>query len=141
MSTKFSMPCETCKYWTGRNEEHDECPIKASLVCRRCCGSGHSTSECNYAPEVHPVSLEELIPNDLREYYKITSHTQYERPEKPIDPHPIRCIEIVNQDKWIRDFMKHQHLQTARKREENLARIMEWAAGSGLNIRLLNQEN
>lgn len=36
--------------------------------------------------------------------------------------------------------MKHKHLATARKREENLGRILEWAAGSGLNIRILSQE-
>jgi len=36
--------------------------------------------------------------------------------------------------------MKHKHLQTARKREENLSRIFEWAAGSGLVIRIVNQE-
>jgi hypothetical protein len=134
------MPCDTCLLWTGRHVEHAECPIKADLVCRRCCGSGHTTSECDFAPEIHPTHLEELIPHDVRERYGITTRTEYVRPPVPVDPHPIRCIEIINQDKWIRDFMKHQHLSTARKREENLARIMEWAAGCGLNIRLLNQE-
>ena len=134
------MPCEICKLWTGLSVEHDECPIRANLVCRRCCGSGHSTSQCDYQPELHPTCLEELIPADLRERYGITTHTEYIRPENPIEAHPIRCIEIVNDDKWIRAFMRQHHLQTARKREENLTRIMEWSAGCGLNIRLLNQE-
>ena len=135
------MICETCKLWSGRHVEHDECPLRASLVCRRCCGAGHSTSQCTEMPELHPVYLEDLIPNDVRERYNITTRTAYVKPSTPIHPHPIRCIEVINQDKWIREFMKQQHLSTARKREENLERIMEWAAGCGLNIRLLNQEN
>ena len=86
------MPCDTCLLWTGRHVEHAECPIKADLVCRRCCGSGHTTSECDFAPEIHPTHLEELIPHDVRERYGITTRTEYVRPPVPVEPHPIRCI-------------------------------------------------
>jgi hypothetical protein len=89
-----------------------------------------------------PTCLEDLIAPDIREHFKIVTRTEYIRPGPGIDitGHDVRRVDIINQDKWIREFMRDKKLQTARKREENLAKIMEWANGRGLNIRLLNQE-
>lgn len=134
------MSCETCRLWTGKIVSHAECPLRANLTCRRCCGAGHSTAECTHQNTLHPVCLEDLISPDLKDYYQIKTQTEYLCPDLPIAPHAVNRVDIVNQDKWIRDFMKHKHLATARKREENLSRILEWAAGSGLNIRILSQE-
>ncbi len=134
------MPCEICKMWTGRLVEHDECPLRASLTCRRCCGSGHTSSTCNLINNVYPTCLEDLISPDVREHYKITTRTEYIKPEEPIAGHDVRRVDVINQDKWIREFMRDKKLPTARKREENLAKIMEWAVNRGLNVRLLNQE-
>lgn len=150
------MFCETCLSWTGRNVQHpvsnitnrdgtviqvSECELRQSLTCRRCCKSGHSTGECTYDNTIHPSCIEELIPNDIREYYGINSHTEYIPPEVPILVHDVRWVEIVNQDKWIRKFMKNQSIPTARKCEENIIKIMDWAAGCGLKIRILTQES
>jgi len=87
-----------------------------------------------------PTCLEDLIAPDVRELFKIMTRTEYIRPGTEITGHDVRRVDIINQDKWIREFMRDKKLQTARKREENLAKIMEWANGRGLNIRLLNQE-
>lgn len=135
------MPCETCKLWSGISVEHDECPLRAGLVCRRCCSSGHTSSECNLTNNALPTCLEDLIAADVREQFKIMTRTEYcGPPGSDIVGHDVRRVDIINQDKWIREFMRDKKLQTARKREENLAKIMEWANGRGLNIRLLNQE-
>ena len=134
------MICETCRLWTGRLETHTESPIRASLVCRRCCGSGHSTADCTHRNVVHPTCLEDLIPQETRDRFAIHTQTEYVMPPLPVTVHDVNRVDIINQDKWIRDFMKHKHLATARKREENLSRIFEWAAGSGLLIRIVNQE-
>lgn len=134
------MPCDTCKLWLGKHVEHDICPLKADLVCRRCCGSGHSSSECTMnSLNIYPTYLEELIPHDVKEMYGIITQTSYVKPVKDIEPHPVRCIDIVNSDKWIREFMRQQHLATARKREDNLNKIFDWAHSSGLKIHLINE--
>ena len=132
--------CETCRIWTGQNVCHTECPIRANFVCRRCCGSGHTTAECRQGLTLLPLSMEELIAPDLRETFGINTFTPLSAPSTPLAGHDVNRVDIINQDKWIREFMKHKHLATARKREDNLARIMDWAAGCGLNVRILNQE-
>ena len=134
------MTCETCRLWTGRLEQHAECPIRATLVCRRCCGSGHSTADCTHRNVVHPTCLEDLIPQEAKDRFNISTYTAYIRPLEPVQIHDVNRVDIINQDKWIRDFMKPKDLSTARKREDNLPRIFEWAAGSGLSVRIVNQE-
>ena len=89
---------------------------------------------------IYPTYLEELIPQAVKDMYGITSQTAYTKhASKPVEPHPVRCIEIVNSDKWIREFMRCQHLSTARKREDNLNKIFEWAHSSGLKINIINE--
>jgi hypothetical protein len=88
---------------------------------------------------IHPEYIEELIPQDIKDMYGIMSQTAYIKPEKIVPAHPVRQIDIVNSDKWIREFMKQQKLQTARKREENLSKIFEWAHTAGLSIHLINE--
>jgi hypothetical protein len=129
--------------WTGKAVSHDTCPLRDTLVCRRCCARGHSSSECSDDNIWHPFCLEELIPIDLREKYHINTQTEYTPPQKPIDPHPTRFLDIVNDDKWLRKFMKNQHMlkNTARKCEENLARVQKWASDQGLCVRILSKEN
>jgi len=89
---------------------------------------------------VLPACLEDLIAPDVREHFKIVTRTEYIRSSEEVPGHDVRRVDIINQDKWIREFMRDKKLQTARKREENLTKIMEWANSRGLNIRLLNQE-
>ena len=134
------MICETCRLWTGRSDTHNECPIRTNLVCRRCCGSGHSTAECTHRNVIYPTCLEDLIPQDTKDRFSITTHTEYNPVNLNAMTHDVNRVDIINHDKWIRDFMKHKHLPTARKREENLNRIFDWAAGSGMTVRIINQE-
>lgn len=134
------MACKTCFNWTGLTVHHEVCELRASLVCRKCCCAGHSTAECDYNNVCNPTCLEELIPHDVKERYGIISQTQFINTDNQRSIHPIRNLDIINQDKWIREFMKNQNLHTARKREDNIAKIIEWAAGCGLNVRFLNEE-
>ena len=137
------MSCETCRLWLGKNLTHGSvcCPLLINTKCRRCCGSGHEGSNCpTNSMAIHPIYIEELIPQDVKDMYGIVSQTEYVKPTINVMPHPVRCIEIVNQDKWIREFMKQQKLQTARKREDNLAKIYDWSHENGLKINLINQE-
>ena len=121
--------------------EHVECPLRASLVCRKCCCAGHSTSECDYDNICSPNYIEDLIPVDVKERYGIISNTEYTIcSDRKRLIHPIRNLDIINQDKWIREFMKNQNIHTSRKREDNIAKILEWAAKCGLNVRFLNEE-
>ena len=71
--------------------------------------------------------------------YGIMTQTAYTKPAKNVEPHSMRCIEIVNNDKWIREFMRQQHLNTARKREDNLNKIFDWAHSGGLKINLITE--
>ena len=136
------MICKTCYIWTGISVEHEECELRATLVCRRCCCSGHSTADCDYDNIIQPTCLEDLIPNDLKDRYGITTNTEYVNVmEDKKKAHPIRSLDIINQDKWIREFMKNQSIHTSRKREDNIAKILEWASKCGLNVRFLNEDN
>lgn len=137
------MNCRTCLKWKGVTVSHDVCPLRETLVCRRCCSRGHSTSECEDNNVWHPSFIEELIPIDLKEKYSISTTTDYVAPvELEIAPHPTRFLDIINDDKWLREFMKNHHVlkNTARKREENLARVQKWASDQGLYVRVLAKE-
>ena len=136
-----TMICKTCFTWTGECVEHEECDLRATLVCRRCCCAGHSTSECDYDNMCNPTCLEDLIPLDIKERYGIISNTDYNSTvDNKRKTHPIRNLDIINKDKWIREFMKNQNIHTARKCEDNIAKILEWAAKCGLSVRFLNEE-
>lgn len=137
------MQCRTCLKWKGLAITHENCPLRETLVCRRCCSRGHSTTECEDNNIWHPSFIEELIPIDLKEKYHVSTTTDYSAPiEQNINPHPTRFLDIINDDKWLREFMKNHHVlkNTARKREENLARVQKWASDQGLYVRVLAKE-
>jgi len=135
------MNCTTCRDWLLKNVVHpdDHCPFRATLVCRRCCCSGHGTSECNRITDICPNFIEDLIPIDIKNYYNIRTKTEYCKSSDNKPPvNSFRTQEIVNDDKWIRAFLKKRKIPTTRKREDNLATIQSWAAGRGLSIVLVN---
>ena len=135
------MHCETCRIWTGAlvKHEHDECELRANLICRRCCGSGHSTPDCTWEPVLVPTCLEDLIPCDLKEHYNITTQTAYKKTGL-VKKHDVQNMTVRNDDKWIREFMGKNHIKTERKRADNLDKIMKWAELRGLNVMLVSQE-
>jgi len=135
------MNCETCKIWLLKNVIHEDghCEFRAKLVCRRCCCAGHSTTECNRITDICPNYIEDLIPIDLKNYYDIRTKTEYHKTSQNKPPaNSFRIQEIVNDDKWIRAFLKKRKIPTTRKREDNLMTIQNWAAGRGLSIVLVN---
>ena len=79
----------------------------------------------------------------MKEKYNITTQTEYNKPpETDVSPHPTCFLDIINDDKWLREFMKNHHLlkHTARKREENLAKVQKWASDQGLYVRVLPKD-
>jgi hypothetical protein len=88
---------------------------------------------------VCPNFIEDLIPVDLKNYYNIRTKTEYCKISETKPPvNPFRTQEIINDDKWIRAFLKKRKIPTTRKREDNLITIQDWAAGRGLSIVLVN---
>ena len=134
------MECVTCKTWLLKSVVHpdDHCAFRASLVCRRCCCAGHATSECTRITDICPNYIEDLIPLDVKNYYDIRTKTAYHKNSTMPPANQYRVLEIINDDKWIRAFLKKRKIATTRKREDNLATINNWAAGRGLSIVLVN---
>jgi hypothetical protein len=46
-------------------------------------------------------------------------------------------IEIRNEDKWLREFLKKHSIPSQRKREDNLERIKSWALVKGLELKIV----
>ena len=121
--------------------EHDSCPVKESLQCRRCCGSGHSSGDCTMnSAVIYPAYLEELIPQDVKDMYGITTQTEVAKPVHEIEPHDVRSFDVINNDKWLRAFLKQHNLHTGRKASDNLLAVENWAKAQGLKIHFINQK-
>lgn len=134
------MTCDTCRLWLGKNIDHTTCPLKANLQCRRCCASGHTSGECTMnSSVVYPLYIEELIPQDVKDMYGITTQTTFIKPEKEVPVHDVRSFAVINNDKWLRAFLKQHNLHTGRKASDNLITIENWAKNQGLKIHFINQ--
>lgn len=46
-------------------------------------------------------------------------------------------IEIKNDDKWLREFLRKHSIPTQRKREDNLEKIKCWAKVKGLELKIV----
>lgn len=136
------MTCPTCLSWLGVSRTHDKpCPVKASTWCTQCGQFGHRTIDCeNKITWKRPESLEELIPEDVRKRWGITTKTLIYWPapttevaESEISNH--ETIVIVKKDSKIREFMKQNKISTVHKMEGNIVKLREWAVENGKKIR------
>jgi hypothetical protein len=139
------MVCTVCLSFTGISTEHscDLCPVIPILRCRRCHCRGHTAKDCgeSWAHWERPISLEELIPADVRQQWNITTTTQLTFPsvrgaegtecERKIE------IEVSRQDKPMRAFMRDNDIPTTHDTESNLCRIREWSMRNGFRLRIL----
>jgi hypothetical protein len=140
-------PCPTCLTFLGCSKEHsDACPIQASLFCRRCHLKGHTATQCvePHAFWERPTSLEELIPQDVRARWRITSHTSLSFTEprgasKTESELPYEYV-IHNEKKSLTKFMETEKISPVRredgKKEDKIKTIRDWAMQKGYRIRL-----
>jgi hypothetical protein len=147
--------CATCKKYTGRIVCHDEngCPLKVSLLCRRCHHRGHLASQCTHGISnwERPTTLEELIPSDVRLRYGINTHTRVEFAAERGAPgteseHPLIRTEIIPDDYTQKnDFVKRHKIPVEKTSNENgksykpteiacEKAICEWAVRNGIRI-------
>lgn len=141
-------PCSTCLSFLGCSKEHSDniCPIQTSLFCRRCHLKGHTATKCeeSHAFWERPTSLEELIPQDVRTRWRITSHTSipFVEPRGTSRTETELQYEYVihNDKKNLAKFMEQEKIPTMRredgKKEDRVKTIRDWAMQRGYRIRL-----
>jgi hypothetical protein len=102
-----------------------------------------------------PHSLEELIPSDVRERWRIQTQTKIEWTLPTLDDSEreiaeINTIEIryqedqgkVNRlDGRLREFMKLNKIHTTHKMEDNIKTLRSWAIQQGKKIRLVQAKS
>jgi len=139
--------------------------MRASAWCSRCSCMGHIPVECD-TPEVsmvdRPATLEELIPEELRERWGIDTRTEIAWGSakstslivKETEIANINSIEIrysvkggreVGLDSQLRKYMKANGIVNATGHTEhattaNLQRLREWAVSQGKKVRLVVEE-
>jgi len=144
------MTCKTCHDWLGLVREHEDCPVRASAWCSQCGCNGHRPSECGQEIMwTRPGTLEELIPADVRERWRIATNTRIDWSIPTIDDAQreiadINAIEIHYRDKLdakIREFMKSNKIHTTHKMDDNLRVLFSWAVSKGKKIRLIHDKS
>jgi len=89
---------------------------------------------------IYPSYIEELIPQDVKDMYGITTQTEFVKPVQEIESHDVRSFDVINNDKWLRAFLKQHNLHTGRKASDNLLAVENWAKSQGLKIHFINQK-
>ena len=153
MVTQQIMHCTICYTTLGIERSHAEselCPTRASFWCPHCSCYGHQASACDAripSGIQRPVTLEELIPIELRERWNITSHTVIAHvpvlsltlEDKEREIAASNTIEVIHKDAAIRMYMRSMQIPTAHKMLDNIQRLREWAVGRGMKLRLLSE--
>ncbi len=136
----LSMNCKTCLCYSGISVDHSAdsspCPLLPILRCRRCHTRGHTAAHCGeqWNHLERPMTLEELIPADIRMQWDITTSTDLSFTEPRGERDCKFEIHVSRQDKVMRDFMKKNNIQSTNAAEANLQRIRDWAMRSGLRL-------
>lgn len=136
------MQCQTCLSWLGLHTIHlGECPVRASAWCSQCGCYGHRSIDCSIdITWTRPATLEELIPEDVRLRWNITTSTRIQWPTKLSLEDAEREISDVNsirlpyEDRKLREFMKANKIHTTHKKQCNLQELREWAVRQGKKI-------
>jgi hypothetical protein len=143
--------CATCVKYLGQHRDHggDPCPVAASFWCSQCGCHGHLPSACDEVTHVdRPRTLEELIPEDVRARWGITTSTPiiWTKPTLAVQEREIaesNTIEVRyregKQDSKIREIMRFYKIPTVHKMEGNIQKLREWAVANGKKVRLLQE--
>jgi len=152
------MTCATCKNMLGIVRSHTDCPVRASIWCSQCSCYGHFPSDCDVVTHVRrPESLEELIPEDVRNRWGITTrthivwHTPLTMDTAEREIAESNTIIIRKNDGAIRTFMKQMNIPTAHAMDRtpekpgkpskpgNIQLLRTWAIANGKKVRLVQE--
>lgn len=146
--------CTTCLKYMGLQRGHGEgeaCPVAASFWCSQCGCYGHLPSACDEVTHVvRPRTLEELIPEEVRLRWGITTSTpilwttpltlaDQEREIADTNTIEVRYRE-GKQDSKIREVMRVHKIPTVHKMEGNIQLLRKWAVEHGKKVRLVQEE-
>lgn len=141
----MSSSCRLCLKYKGKSIVHDSdgCPLGASTLCRRCHQRGHLSVDCS-APHPQwerPLTLEELIPIDIRLRYKINTHTaiEYECPQRSYDElSDINTIVVPDGFKELSEFVESHGIKvekvTKPGRKALMKAVKRWGVANGYRI-------
>jgi hypothetical protein len=96
-----------------------------------------------------PRTLEELIPEDVRVRWGITTSTPivWPKPTLAVKEREIAEINTIEvryregrQDSKIREVMRSYKIPTVHKMEGNIQKLREWAVENGKKVRLVQEE-
>jgi hypothetical protein len=144
--------CTTCLKYMGQRRDHEgaPCPVAASFWCSQCGCYGHLPSACDEVTHVtRPRTLEELIPEDVRLRWGITTSTPiiWTKPTLEIQEREVaetNTIEVRyregRQDSKIREVMRSYKIPTVHKMEGNIQLLRNWAVANGKKVRLVQEE-
>lgn len=141
----MSVNCHLCLKYTGKSIVHTEgCALSKSVICRRCHHRGHLSVDCTAAHPAweRPVTLEELIPIDIRLRYKIATKTVINyNTERDFSELPdITTIEAppINDYEGLGAFIKSYGIQVEKVTKDSAkARtkaIKKWAVMMGYRV-------
>jgi hypothetical protein len=136
--------------------------VRAGAYCTHCSCMGHIATECDDGRLMvdRPATLEELIPEELRERWGIDTRTEIAWPAKTalIDLETqiadLNTIEIrylagagreSGLDARLRRFMKENRIVNASGHTEhatkaNMQKLREWAVAQGKKVRFVIEE-
>jgi hypothetical protein len=144
--------CTTCIKYLGQRRDHEgeACPVAASFWCSQCGCYGHLPSTCDEVNHVErPRTLEELIPEDVRARWGITTSTPiiWTKPTLVTQEREIaetNTIEVRyregKQDSKIREVMRTYKIPTVHKMDGNIQKLREWAVANGKKVRIIQEE-
>jgi hypothetical protein len=96
-----------------------------------------------------PRSLEELIPNDVRQRWDIDTETLivWTKPDLQDAEREISDVNTIEiryrdgkMDNKIREYMKANRIITVHKMDGNLQKLRAWAVSQGKKIRLVQEK-
>lgn len=144
-SPTMSSSCRLCLKYKGKSIIHDGagCPLGASTLCRRCHQRGHLSVDCT-APHPQwerPLTLEELIPIDIRLRLKINTQTaiNYESPERDYDElSDINTIVVPVKYEELCEFVDSHGIKVEKVTKPGLKALMKavkkWGIANGYRI-------
>ena len=147
----MATACSTCYSLLGAVCVHPEplkCPVRASFWCTQCACYGHTPKECDEritGSIGRPSTLEELIPEDVRNRWNITTETKIQfiparslsLDEKEREISHTNTIELQFKDAIIRSYMKTNKIPTEHSMKNNIILLREWAVENGMKVRLI----
>jgi hypothetical protein len=145
MSTNISGSfCPLCLKYKGKRLVHgpEGCALGASTLCRRCHHRGHLSVDCTAAhPQwERPITLEELIPADIRLRLKINTQTpiSYSGPRDSSELSEINTIVVPEGFKELSEFVELHGINvekvTKPSRKTLLRAVKAWGVANGYRI-------